>query len=89
MRCKGYSAQSADDLPKVFEEAFKSNVSVLIHVPVDYSLNQRLMLDGHVYQAKGEGLVYEPADSVSAPFWVSAEFESDRSVMIDKVDSWE
>ena len=41
--CKGYSIQSADELPVVFEEAFKSNVPVLIHVPVDYSLNERLM----------------------------------------------
>lgn len=41
--CKGYSVKSADELPKVFEEAFKSDVPVLIHVPVDYSLNERLM----------------------------------------------
>ncbi|WP_071466575.1 acetolactate synthase AlsS [Polynucleobacter asymbioticus] len=41
--CKGYSVQSADDLPGIFEEAFKSDVPVLIHVPVDYSLNERLM----------------------------------------------
>jgi len=41
--CKGYSVQSADDLPGVFEEAFKSDVPVLIHVPVDYSQNLRLM----------------------------------------------
>jgi acetolactate synthase-1/2/3 large subunit len=41
--CKGYRVQSADELPQVFEEAFKSEVPVLIHVPVDYSQNQRLM----------------------------------------------
>lgn len=41
--CKGYSIKSADELPGVFEEAFKSDVPVLIHVPVDYSLNERLM----------------------------------------------
>lgn len=41
--CKGYSVKSADELPGVFEEAFKSDVPVLIHVPVDYSLNERLM----------------------------------------------
>ncbi|MDN3987187.1 acetolactate synthase AlsS [Zwartia vadi] len=41
--CKGYSVKSADDLPKIFEEAFQSDVPVLIHVPVDYSQNQRLM----------------------------------------------
>ena len=48
-----------------------------------------MMLDGHVYQALGDGSVIEPADSASAPFWVSAEFEADRSVTIDSVDSWE
>ncbi|MBU3627278.1 acetolactate synthase AlsS [Polynucleobacter sp. JS-Safj-400b-B2] len=41
--CKGYSVKSADELPDIFEEAFKSDVPVLIHVPVDYSLNERLM----------------------------------------------
>lgn len=43
--CKGYSVKSADDLPKIFDEAFKSPVPVLIHVPVDYSVNERLMQD--------------------------------------------
>ena len=43
--CKGYEITSADHLPGVFEEAFKSDVPVLINVPVDYSLNQRLMQD--------------------------------------------
>lgn len=43
--CKGYSVKSADELPGIFEAAFKSDVPVLIHVPVDYSLNQRLMED--------------------------------------------
>lgn len=41
--CKGYSVKSADELPAIFDEAFKSDVPVLIHVPVDYSLNERLM----------------------------------------------
>ena len=41
--CKGYSVKSADELPAIFEEAFKSDVPVLIHVPVDYSHNERLM----------------------------------------------
>ena len=41
--CKGYSVKSADELPGVFEEAFKSDVPVLIHVPVDYSLNELLL----------------------------------------------
>ncbi|MDF1827770.1 MAG: acetolactate synthase AlsS [Legionellaceae bacterium] len=45
--CKGYSIKSADELPHVFEEAFKAEVPVLIHVPVDYSLNERLMEDIH------------------------------------------
>lgn len=45
--CKGYRINAADELPKVFEEAFKSDVPVLIHVPVDYSLNERLMQDVH------------------------------------------
>jgi len=48
-----------------------------------------LMLDGHVYQALGDGTVIEPADSATAPFWVSAEFESDRSLAIDSVNGWE
>lgn len=43
--CKGYSVKSADELPGIFEEAFKSDVPVLIHVPVDYSRNMRLMQD--------------------------------------------
>ena len=43
--CKGYSIKSPEELPKVFEEAFKSDVPALIHVPVDYSLNMRLMQD--------------------------------------------
>lgn len=43
--CKGYEITSADQLAGVFEEAFKSDVPVLINVPVDYSLNQRLMQD--------------------------------------------
>ncbi len=45
--CKGYRITSPDQLPGVFEEAFNSDLPVLIHVPVDYSLNQRLMQDVH------------------------------------------
>lgn len=48
-----------------------------------------LMLDGHVYQALGDGSVIEPADSATAPFWVSAEFEADRNAAIDSVSNWE
>lgn len=48
-----------------------------------------LMLDGHVYRALGDGSVIEPADSATAPFWVSAEFEADRNAVIDSVSNWE
>lgn len=48
-----------------------------------------LMLDGRVYQALGNGSVIQPADSATAPFWVSTEFESDRTGMIESVSSWE
>ncbi len=48
-----------------------------------------LMLDGHVYQALGNGSVIQPADTATAPFWVSTEFEADRSATIDAVSSWE
>jgi len=48
-----------------------------------------LMLDGHVYQALGDGTVIEPADSASVPFWVSTEFEADRTVIVESVNSWE
>lgn len=48
-----------------------------------------LMLDGHVYQALGNGCVTEPSDTTTAPFWVSASFEADRSAKIDSVDSWD
>ncbi len=47
--CKGYSVSAPDQLPGIFEEAFQSSVPVLIHVPVDYSLNHRLMQ--HVIQS--------------------------------------
>ena len=48
-----------------------------------------LMLDGHVYQALSDGTVIEPPASSSAPFWVSTAFESDRSVTLESVTSWE
>lgn len=48
-----------------------------------------LMLDGHVFQALGDGTVIEPPETSSAPFWVSAEFEADRSVTLETVSSWE
>lgn len=43
--CKGYSVTSADELAPVLEKAFTSPVPVLIHVPVDYSQNGKLMQD--------------------------------------------
>ena len=43
--CIGYDVKSAEDLPRLLEEAFKADVPVLINVPVDYSQNQRLMQD--------------------------------------------
>lgn len=43
--CKGYEITAADQLEGVFKEAFQSDVPVLINVPVDYSLNVRLMQD--------------------------------------------
>ncbi len=48
-----------------------------------------LMLDGHVFQALGDGSVIEPPESTSAPFWVSAKFKADRSVTLESVSSWE
>lgn len=45
--CKGYHVKSANELPHVLEEAFTAEVPVLIHVPVDYSMNVRLMEDIH------------------------------------------
>ncbi len=43
--CKGYSVCTADELGAILDEAFTSPVSVLVHVPVDYSHNARLMQD--------------------------------------------
>jgi len=48
-----------------------------------------LMLEGHVYQARGDGSVIEAMDSATAPFWVSAEFEADRIATLGHVDGWE
>lgn len=41
--CKGYHIQSADEIAGVLSQAFKSDVPVLINVPVDYSQNVKLM----------------------------------------------
>jgi acetolactate synthase-1/2/3 large subunit len=43
--CEGYSIRAADELPVVLEKAFAADKPVLIHVPVDYSFNARLMQD--------------------------------------------
>lgn len=43
--CKGYSIKSADELAGVLQEATTSDVPVLIHIPIDYSQNMRLMQD--------------------------------------------
>lgn len=43
--CNGYYIKSTDDFKTAFEEAFKSDVPFLIHVPVDYSKNMKLMED--------------------------------------------
>lgn len=48
-----------------------------------------LMLDGQVYQALADGTVVTPPDSASAPFWVSAEFEADRTSTMSAVDGWD
>lgn len=43
--CKGYNIQSASEMAGVFQEAIKSDVPVLINIPIDYSHNTRLMED--------------------------------------------
>ena len=48
-----------------------------------------LMLDGHVYQATGDGKVVEPPDSTTAPFWVCTAFESEQQHVLDTVASWD
>ena len=48
-----------------------------------------LMLDGRVYQAHGDGTVSEPDNTATAPFWVSAEFDADREVILGSVQSWD
>lgn len=48
-----------------------------------------LMLDGQVYQALGNGTVIQPDESAKAPFWVSTEFEADRTVSLENVQNWD
>ena len=43
--CLGFTVTSPDQLPELFSKAFAATVPVIIHVPVDYSLNERLMQD--------------------------------------------
>jgi acetolactate decarboxylase len=48
-----------------------------------------LMLDGKVYQALPDGSVVEPADSATAPFWVTTTFRPDRRERLAAVDGWD
>ena len=41
----GHSIKSADEIAGVLQEAISSEVPVLIHIPIDYSHNMRLMQD--------------------------------------------
>ncbi len=41
--CKGYNIKDSSELAAVFQEAIKSEVPVLINIPVDYSHNIKLM----------------------------------------------
>lgn len=43
--CKGYNVKSASELADVFQKAIKSDVPVLINIPIDYSQNMKLMQD--------------------------------------------
>lgn len=43
--CKGYNLKTAEELAPTLAEAVKSDVPVLINIPVDYSHNTRLMQD--------------------------------------------
>ncbi|NCT56390.1 MAG: acetolactate decarboxylase [Legionella sp.] len=48
-----------------------------------------LMLDGHVFQARSDGVVVEPDDASQVPFWVSTWFVSDRAAKLSKVSNWD
>lgn len=48
-----------------------------------------LMLDGKVYQALGDGSVVEPAETATAPFWVTTRFRPDRAAVLPAVAGWE
>lgn len=41
--CKGFNIQTASDISSTLEQAFKCEVPVLINIPVDYSMNLKLM----------------------------------------------
>lgn len=47
-----------------------------------------LMLDGHVFQARSDGVVVEPDDACQVPFWVSTQFVSDRTAKLSKASNW-
>lgn len=48
-----------------------------------------LMLDGRVWHARGDGSVAEAAAGETAPFWVSADFQADRTATFASVDGWD
>ncbi|MFN8603543.1 MAG: acetolactate decarboxylase [Candidatus Binatia bacterium] len=48
-----------------------------------------VMLDGRVWHARADGSVVEAGDDATAPFWVSTEFEADRTGTLAEVSSWD
>ncbi|RUR12597.1 acetolactate decarboxylase [Legionella sp. km772] len=48
-----------------------------------------IMLQGEVWQAKGDGSLAKVADSTLAPFWVMTNFKPDRCESLNKVSCWE
>jgi acetolactate synthase-1/2/3 large subunit len=43
--CKGFTVNSANELHGILQQSLESDVPVLIHIPVDYSQNIKLMQD--------------------------------------------
>jgi acetolactate synthase-1/2/3 large subunit len=43
--CKGINIQAATEISSALDEAFKSDVPVLINIPADYSMNLKHMQD--------------------------------------------
>ena len=48
-----------------------------------------IMLDGEVWQAKGDGTLRKVSDNTLAPFWVVTSFKPDRTLFLSKISSWE